>query len=125
MFIVGEIVKPSGHGRTATWEGMCGTVTRVGERSVFIQWHDCAVEEELGFDEVVTTGTFNRTIPHHARVLDGSEEGKLVTFYDDAKKSEVRCQAAPARTSPFYSRRIAEARLSSRVPLRRRNRATG
>jgi hypothetical protein len=66
---------------------MCGTVTRVSESSVFIQWHDCAVEDELDFDEIVSTGTFNRTIPHHARELDGSEEGKLVTFYDDTEKS--------------------------------------
>ena len=29
MLLAGEIVKPSGHDRTATWEGVCGTVTRV------------------------------------------------------------------------------------------------
>jgi hypothetical protein len=47
MFFVGEVVKPPGKGRTATWEGMVGTVIRVDGQSVFVQWHDCAVEEEL------------------------------------------------------------------------------
>jgi len=87
MFMVGEIVKPSGKGRTATWEGMVGTVTHVSERSVFVQWHDCAVEDELDFEEVVSTGTFNRSVPHHARALDGSEDGTLVTFYDKETES--------------------------------------
>jgi len=47
MFFVGEVVKSSGRGRTTTWEGMVGTVTHVSESSVFIQWHDVAVEDEL------------------------------------------------------------------------------
>jgi hypothetical protein len=47
VFFVGEIGKPSGNGRTATWEGMVGTVTRVEGKSVFVQWHYCAVEDEL------------------------------------------------------------------------------
>jgi len=87
MFFVGEVVKPSGKGRTATWEGMVGTVTRVEGTSVFVQWHDCAVEDQLDFEELVSTGTFQKSVPHHARVLDGSEDGELVTFYDDEKKS--------------------------------------
>jgi hypothetical protein len=41
----------------------------------------------LDFEEVVSTGTFQNTIPHHVRVLDGSDDTKLVTFYDDEKKS--------------------------------------
>jgi hypothetical protein len=45
MFFVGEIVKPSGKGRTATWDGMVGTVVRVEGTSVFVQWHNVAVED--------------------------------------------------------------------------------
>ena len=86
MFLAGEIVTPSGRGRTATSENMAGTVTRVSEGSVFVQWHNCAVEDELDYEELVSTGTFNKTVPHHARVLDGSEDGGLVTFYDDDEK---------------------------------------
>jgi hypothetical protein len=81
--VVGEVVKPSGRGRTATWEGMFGIVTRVTEGSVFVQWHGSAVEDEVDCEEVVSTGTFPKSIPHHARVLDGSDEAKLVTFYDN------------------------------------------
>jgi hypothetical protein len=66
---------------------MVGTVTRVEATSVFVQWHNVAVEDELDFEEVVSTGTFQKGIPHHARVLDGSEDPELVTFYDDEKKS--------------------------------------
>src|SRR5450631_3899628 len=81
MIFVGEVVKPSGKGRTATWEGMVGTVVRVEGTSVFVQWHNVAVEEELEWAEVVSTGTFNQRVPHHARLLDGSEDGAVVTFY--------------------------------------------
>lgn len=87
MFFVGEIVRPSGKGRTATWEGMVGTVARVEGASVFVQWHNVAVEDEMGVEELVSTGTFQRRVPHHVRVLDGSEDGKVVTFYDDDKES--------------------------------------
>ena len=40
----------------------------------------------MGVEEVVSTGTFQKRVPHHARVLDGSEDGELVTFYDDDEK---------------------------------------
>ena len=40
MFFVGEVVKPSGKGRTATWEDMVGTVIRVDGQSVFVQGHE-------------------------------------------------------------------------------------
>ncbi len=90
MSFVGEIVKPSGTGRTATWDGMVGTVVRVERSSVFVQWHNVAVEDELEVEELVSTGTFQKKVPHHARVLDGSEDGELVTFYDDEKSSEPR-----------------------------------
>lgn len=33
MFFVGEVVKPSGRGRTVSWEGMVGTVTGSMESS--------------------------------------------------------------------------------------------
>lgn len=87
MFFIGEVVKPSGKGRTATWEGMVGTVTRVEGTSVFVQWHNVAVEDEMDVEELVSTGTFQKTAPHLARVLDGSDDGELVTFYDDDEKS--------------------------------------
>ncbi len=83
MFFVGEVVKPSGKGRTATWEGMVGTVIRVEGMSVFVQWHNVAVEDELALDELISTGTFQQRVPHHARVLDGSDDPTLVTWYDD------------------------------------------
>ena len=51
-------VKPSGKGRTVDWPENLGTVTRVTKASVFVQWHDCAVEDEMNFDELVSTGTF-------------------------------------------------------------------
>jgi hypothetical protein len=47
MFFVGEVVKPSGRGRAASWDGMLGTVTRVEGTSVFVQWHESAVEDEV------------------------------------------------------------------------------
>jgi hypothetical protein len=88
MFFVGEVGESSGKGRRATWDGMVGTVVRVEGTSVFVQWHNVAVEDELDFEEVVSTGTFQKRVPHHARILDGSEDGELVTFYDeDEKKS--------------------------------------
>src|SRR5437667_12874403 len=89
MFFVGEIVKPSCRGRTASWEGMVGTVTRVKGTSVFVQWHNVAVEEELDFEEVVSTGTCQKSVRHHTRLLAGSDEGTLVTLYDDGQKPSV------------------------------------
>ena len=86
MFFVGEVVKLSGKGRTATWDGMVGTVVRLEGKSVFVQWHNVAVEDEMGVEELVSTGTFQKRVPHHARVLDGSDGGELVTFYDDDEK---------------------------------------
>lgn len=63
MFRIKEIVKPSGKGRTADWTEHIGTVTRVEKELVFVQWHDCAVEDEMKFDELVSTGTFNDIVP--------------------------------------------------------------
>lgn len=42
MLFVGEVVKPSGKGRTASWEGMVGTVVRVEGTLVYVQWHSVA-----------------------------------------------------------------------------------
>ena len=84
MFLVGEIVRPSGNGQTATWvEPLCGTVTEVRKRTVVVQWHSVAVEDELDFDEVVSTGGFQRRVPHHARILDGSDNPQIVTWYNE------------------------------------------
>jgi hypothetical protein len=50
---------------------------------------DCeevAVEDEMDAGELVSTGTFQKKVLHHARVLDGSEDGTLVTFCDDDEK---------------------------------------
>jgi hypothetical protein len=74
MLFAGEVVKPSGRGRTATWEGMAGAVTRVEGKSVFVQWHNVAVEDQLDFEEVFSTGRFQKRVPHHAVVLDGSDD---------------------------------------------------
>jgi hypothetical protein len=65
---------------------MVGTVVRVEGTSVFVQWHNVAVEDEMAVEELVSTGAFQRRVPHHAHVLDGSEDGELITFYDDEKK---------------------------------------
>jgi len=35
----------------------------------------------------VSTGTFQKSVPHHARILDGSDDGELVTFYDEDRES--------------------------------------
>jgi hypothetical protein len=64
---------------------MVGTVARVEGTSVFVQWHNCAVEDETSVEELVSTGTFQQRVPHH--VLDGSEDGTLVTFYVDDEDS--------------------------------------
>jgi hypothetical protein len=70
--------------QTDVQRGTRQDMTRVEGTSVFVQWHNFAVEDELECEEVVSTGTFQKSVPHHARVL---EDGTLVTFYDDEKKS--------------------------------------
>jgi hypothetical protein len=74
VFQIKEIVKPSGKGRTACWPKDLGTVTKVTDNSVFVQWHNCAVEDELKFDEVVSTGTFADKIPVVVAELAPPEE---------------------------------------------------
>jgi hypothetical protein len=63
MFQIKEIVKPSGNGRTVDWPETFGTVTKVTKESIFVHWHDSAVEDEMNFDELVSTGTFADKIP--------------------------------------------------------------
>jgi hypothetical protein len=75
MLQVKEIVKPSGKGRTADWPKGLGTVTRVTAESVFVQWHDFAVEDEMNADELVSTGTFNHSIPAVFAELAPPKEG--------------------------------------------------
>jgi hypothetical protein len=66
MFKVKEIVKPSGKGRTSSWEeNLRGTVTQVLETTVCVQWHDSAVEDELEFCELFSTGEFADEVPHN------------------------------------------------------------
>jgi hypothetical protein len=74
MFRIKEIVKPSGRGRTADWSKHIGTVTKVMAESVFVQWHDCAIEDEMNFDEIVSTGTFNDIVPVVVAELPPPEE---------------------------------------------------
>ena len=80
MLRIKEIVKPSGKGQTADWEEHIGTVTRVTNESVFVQWHDYAVEDEMNFDELVSTGTFNEIVPVVAADLP-PPEGKPPTIH--------------------------------------------
>ncbi len=72
--------------QTDVQRGTRQDMTRVEGTSVFVQWHNCAVEDEMEFVELVSTGAFQQRVPHHARVLDGSEDGELVTFYYDGEK---------------------------------------
>jgi hypothetical protein len=46
----------------------------VTEESVFVQWHDCAVEDEMNSDELVSTGTFNDIVPVVAAELPPPEQ---------------------------------------------------
>jgi hypothetical protein len=63
MFQIKEIVKPSGKGRTVEWPEHFGTISRVTAESVFVQWHDCAVEDEMNVDELISTGAFADNVP--------------------------------------------------------------
>ena len=39
-------------------------------------------EDQLDFKELISTGTFRQRVPQHARALDASDDGELVTFSD-------------------------------------------
>ncbi len=77
MFFVGEVVKPSGKGRTSTWEGMVGPVVRVRVEgtSVFVQWHDCAVEDEMDAGELVLKRPKNAKLAGRSDILTRLLEG--------------------------------------------------
>jgi hypothetical protein len=74
MFQVKEIVKTSGKGRTADWPEHIGTVTRVTKESVFVQWHKYAVEDEMSFDELISTRTRADKLPVVVAELPLTEE---------------------------------------------------
>jgi len=68
-----------------------------------VQWHNTAVEDELDFEEVVSTHTFTEQVSHHVGVI-GSDDGTLVTFCvmptksarrDDGSNGLVRCPSSP------------------------------
>lgn len=75
MFKVKEIVKTSGRGRTASWDELTGTVTEVLETTVLVQWHNLAVEDEMKFDELVSTGEFaDQVLSNYRRIsINGNE----------------------------------------------------
>ena len=64
-------------------------MVRLEGKSVFVQWHNVAVEHEMEFGELVSTGTFQKRVPNLPRVLDGSDDGELVTFYHDEQKKSA------------------------------------
>jgi hypothetical protein len=74
MLRIKEIVRRSGKGRTADWPEHVGTVTRVTAESVFVQWHDYAVEDEMTFDELLSTDAFADDLPTVVATLPPSEE---------------------------------------------------
>jgi hypothetical protein len=74
MFQVKEIVKTSGKGRTADWPEHIGTVTSVTKESVFVQWDNYAVEDEMSFDELFSTRTFADKLPVVVAELPLTEE---------------------------------------------------
>ena len=88
MFKTKETVKPSGKGRTNGWGEIYGTITRVLEKSVIVQWHDTAVEDEMLFDELISTGEFASKVPRNYREIgdkieNGSTVDKLLNVKDD------------------------------------------
>ncbi len=52
QFHKGQKVTVSGYGRTATWGQITGTVTRATKHSVFVQWDDCIVNDEMRPEEL-------------------------------------------------------------------------
>jgi hypothetical protein len=80
MFQIKEIVKRSRKGRTADWPKHLGTVTRIMSGSVFVQWHDSAVDDEMKFDELISSGAFNDNVPVVIAKLP-PPEGKAPTIH--------------------------------------------
>lgn len=66
-----DIVKPSGFGRTQTWDDkLRGTVRNIEKKtdSVFVVWHGTCVEDQMEPDEVIKVGK-NTEIPSPWKVL--------------------------------------------------------
>ena len=71
MFLVGEVVKPSGKGRTATWEGMVGTVVRVEgtfDGTPFVYTGSPNASLELSFDPPLAVGSSATTLTVHVSI---------------------------------------------------------
>lgn len=82
MFQIREIVKPSGFGRTASWGGMFGIVTEVLDNSVYVSWYGLEFEDQMRFDELVSTGRFAESLPDDYRLLriaeDETDGGEII-----------------------------------------------
>jgi hypothetical protein len=52
QFRKGQRVAVSGYGRTARWGQITGTVTRATKRSVFVQWDNRIVNDEMRPEEL-------------------------------------------------------------------------
>jgi hypothetical protein len=68
---VKDIVKPSGIGRTRTWnDELAGTIRDIDKKtgSVFVIWHGTCVEDEMEPDELTKVGE-NTEIPPTWKVL--------------------------------------------------------
>lgn len=119
MFKVKVIVAPSGKGRAAKWGEIKRTVTKVLKQTVIVQWQDCAVEDEMKFDEVVPTGRFAAAIPRICRALratdDAATAGELLTVTDEWWLKVTRRCLNPSLAPLFivYKRRHYFIRLSA------------
>jgi hypothetical protein len=51
-FYTGQRVETSGQGRTAEWQHLRGTVTRVTRNSVIVRWDGTSFEDEMDPAEV-------------------------------------------------------------------------
>jgi len=47
MFTKGQIVTPSGAGRTATWPKRPGTVLKVTKTAVFVNWQGTSFSDQM------------------------------------------------------------------------------
>jgi hypothetical protein len=74
MFRVQGNRQALGQGANGSLAGAIGTVTSVTAGSVFVQWHDCAVEDEMDFEELVSTGAFDDHIAVVLAELSPPEE---------------------------------------------------
>lgn len=73
MFQIGEIVKPSGLGRTGAWGEMFGIVTEVSAEFVYVAWYGLEFEDEMRHFELVSTRQFADYIPDDLRFIRNSD----------------------------------------------------